>query len=142
MAMRGVSPPRATPLPVLANNKDNGNITVAFRAVIDAPDLRTWVLTAVNDKDNKESKVSINTSNRLHNAEDVAPMRIRAVISCGAKSFILAYFQRVNWPLNNILPWGEVFVCGEVGNIVKEFGLSKAQVSRQLLNYKRERFGF
>ncbi len=44
--------------------------------------------------------------------------------------------------MNNILPRGEVFVCGEIGNIVKEFGLSKAQVSRQLLNYKRERFGF
>ncbi len=57
------------------------------------------------------------------------------------KISLLAHFQRVNWPLNNILPRGEAFVCGEIGNIVKEFGLSKAQVSRQLLNYKRERFG-
>ncbi len=140
--MEGVSPPRSAPPPVLANNKDNGNIAVAFGVVVDAPDSLTQGPTAVNDKDNKESDVSINESNRLHNAEDVAPMRIRVVISCAAKSSLLAYFHRVNRPLNNILPRGEAFVCGEIGNIVKEFGLSKAQVSRQFLSYKREWFGF
>ena len=44
--------------------------------------------------------------------------------------------------MNNVLPRGEAFFGGEIGNIVKEFGLLKAQVSWQLLNYKRERFGF
>jgi hypothetical protein len=44
--------------------------------------------------------------------------------------------------LNNFLPRGEAFFSGELGIIVKEHRLSKAQVSRQLLNFKRERFGF
>ena len=77
-------------------------------------------------------------SNGLHDANNVVPMRTRAVNSHAAKSSLLAYFQRVNWPLNNVLPRGKAFFGGEIGNIVKEFGLSKAQVSRQLLNYKRE----
>ena len=131
MVMEGVSPLLSAP-----------PIAPAFGAVVDAPNLRTQGPTIVNDNDNKEIVVPINKSNRLHNADDVAPMRMRAVVSCAAKSSLLAYFQRVNWPLNNILLRGVVFVCGEIGNIVKEFGLLKAQVSRQLLNYKRERFRF
>ena len=107
MAMEGASPPWSAPQPVLANNKDNGNIAIAFRVVVNSPDSCTQGPTAVNDNDNKESNVSINKSNRLHNAKDVAPMRIRAVISCAAKSSLLAYFQRVNWPLNKILPRGK-----------------------------------
>ena len=74
MAMEGVSPPRSAPLPLLANNEDNGII-------------------AVNDKDNKESDVSINKSNRLHKAKEVAPMRIRVVISCAAKFLFLHIFR-------------------------------------------------
>ena len=64
-------------------------------------------------------------SNGLHNANDVVPMRTRAVISHAAKSSLLAYFQRVNWPLNNVLPRGKAFFGRKIGNIVKEFGLSK-----------------
>ena len=45
---------------MLANNEDNGNITVAFGAVVDAPNLCTQGLTMVNDKDNQESNISIN----------------------------------------------------------------------------------
>ena len=71
---------------MLANNKDNSNIAVAFGAVIDTPDSRTQEPTVVNNKDNKESDISINKSNRLHNTKDIAPMRIWAVISCAAKS--------------------------------------------------------
>ncbi len=52
------------------------------------------------------------------------------------------HFQRVNWPSNNLLPRGEAFFSGELGIIVKEHRLSKAQVLWQLLNYKREWFGF
>ena len=87
---------------MLANNKDNSNIAVAFGAVVDTPDSRTQEPTVVNNKDNKESDISINKSNRLHNTKDIAPMRIWAVISCAAKSSLLAYFQRVN-----ILPRGK-----------------------------------
>jgi hypothetical protein len=99
MAMEEVSLPQSAPPPVLANNKNNVNIAIAFGAVVDAPNLRTQGPTAVNDKDNKESNVSINKRNRLHNAKDVAPMRIQVVISCDTKSSLHAYFQRVNWPL-------------------------------------------
>ena len=100
--MEGMSPPWSAPPPVPENNEDNGDTAVAFGVVVDAPDSRTQGPTVVNDKDNKESNISINKSNRLHNAEDVAPMRIWAVISCAAKSSLLAYFQRVN-----ILPRGK-----------------------------------
>jgi hypothetical protein len=51
VAMEGVSPPRSAPPLVLANNEDNGNIAVAFGAVVDAPDSRTQGPTAVNNKD-------------------------------------------------------------------------------------------
>jgi hypothetical protein len=44
--------------------------------------------------------------------------------------------------LNNILPRGVAFCSGELGIIGKEYCLSKAQVLLQLLNYKREQFGF
>ncbi len=56
-------------------------------------------------------------------------MKTRAAISHATTSSLLAYFQRVNWPLNNILPRGEAFIRGELGNIVNEHGLLKAQVS-------------
>ena len=96
MVMEGVSPLLSAP-----------PIAPAFGAVVDAPNLRTQGPTIVNDNDNKEIVVPINKSNRLHNADDVAPMRMRAVVSCAAKSSLLAYFQRVNWPLNKILPRGK-----------------------------------
>jgi hypothetical protein len=41
-----------------------------------------------------------------------------------------------------ILPRGEAYFSGELGNIVKEHGLTKTQVLQQLLNYKREQFGY
>jgi hypothetical protein len=103
MTMEGVSPPWSAPPPVPANNEDNGNIAIAFGVVVNAPGSRTQGPTTVNNKDNKESNVSINKSDRLHNAKEVAPMRIRTVVSCAAKSSLLAYFHRVIWPLNNFL---------------------------------------
>ena len=66
MAMEGASPPWSAPQPVLANNKDNSNIAIAFGVVVNTPNSCTQGPTAVNDKDNKESNVSINKSNRLH----------------------------------------------------------------------------
>ncbi len=58
-----------------------------------------------------------------------------------AKEKLRAYFIRVNWPLNKVLPKGEGFKSGELGNIVTEFGLLKTQVARQLRNFKDEKYG-
>jgi hypothetical protein len=86
----------------------------------------------------------INTDDGLSSAAMVeeAATRTWAVISQATKSSLLVHFQRVNWPLNNILPRGIAFFSGELGIIVKEHCLSKVQISWQLLNYKREQFRF
>jgi hypothetical protein len=60
-----------------------------------------------------------------------------AVISHAAKLSLRAYFERVGWPLNKVLPRGEAFYSGDLGMIVREHCLIKMQVSRQLLNYKK-----
>ena len=107
--MEGVSPPRSVPPPVPANNEDNGNSAVAVKGIVNALDSfapgPTAVAgpTVVNNKD-------VDESNGSHDAEDVAPMRTRAVIYHAAKPSLLVYFHRVNWPLNNILPRGECFL--------------------------------
>jgi hypothetical protein len=65
-----------------------------------------------------------------------------AVISHAAKLSLRAYFERVGWPLNKVLPRGEAFSSGDLGMIMREHRLVKTQVSQQLLNYKKERYGF
>ncbi len=57
-----------------------------------------------------------------------------AVISHAAKLSLRAYFERVGWPLNKVLPRGEAFSSGDLGMIVREHCLIKTQVSQQLLN--------
>jgi hypothetical protein len=74
--------------------------------------------------------------------DEEAPTRLRVVIPHGAKTSLHTHFKNVNRPLNKILPRGEAYFSGELGNIVKEHGLTKTQVLWQLLNYKRDRFGF
>ena len=59
-----------------------------------------------------------------------------SVISNAAKSYLRAYFEGVNWPLNKALPKGAEFLNGPLGDIMRQFCLVKTQVARQLLNYK------
>ena len=63
-----------------------------------------------------------------------------SVISNTAKSYLRAYFEGVNWPLNKALPKGAEFLNGPLGDITRQFLLVKSQVARQLLNYKKEKF--
>ena len=60
-------------------------------------------------------------------------------IAAEAKSLLHSYFTKWNWPLNKNLPRGKY--DGELQKIVDKFGLAKTQVSRQLNNYKKERYG-
>lgn len=96
------------------------------------------------NKNRDSPLVEIDDGNSLiiDGCDDEMPTRIQGTITRAAKSALLAYFQQVNWPLNKILPRGEAFISGELGYIAKQHCLSKSQVSRQLLNYKKERFGF
>jgi hypothetical protein len=43
-----------------------------------------------------------------------------AAISHAAKLSLWAYFERVGWPLNKVLPSGEAFSMGDLGMIVRE----------------------
>ncbi len=52
-----------------------------------------------------------------------------AVISHAAKLSLRAYFERVGWPLNKVLPRGEAFSSGDLGMIVREHYLIKMHVS-------------
>ncbi len=52
-----------------------------------------------------------------------------AVTSHGAKLSLCAYFERVGWPLNKVLPRGEAFSSGDLGMIVRKHHLIKTQVS-------------
>jgi hypothetical protein len=65
---------------------------------------------------------------------------VPSMISSAAKTILHAYFERVDWPLNKALPRGAEFLNGLLGDIVKQHGLEKAQVARQLLNYKRGKY--
>jgi len=78
----------------------------------------------------------------IDGCDDEMPTRIQGTITRATKSALIAYFQQENWPLNKILPRGEAFISGELGYIAKQHCLSKSHVSRQLLNYKKEHFGF
>ncbi len=46
-----------------------------------------------------------------------------------ARSLLHAHFMSVNWPLNKLLPRGEAFSDGQLGDIVREFHLTGDQVS-------------
>ncbi len=65
---------------------------------------------------------------------------VSSVISSTAKNFLHEFFERVDWPLHKGLPRGAEFFSGPLGDIVKQHGLQKAQVLRQLLNYKRGKY--
>ncbi len=65
---------------------------------------------------------------------------VPSMISSAAKTILRTYFERVDWPLNKALPKGAEFLNGPLGDIVKQHGLEKAQVARQLLNYKRGKY--
>ena len=62
------------------------------------------------------------------------------VISSTAKNILHEFFESVDWPLNKGLPRGAEFFSGPLGDIFKQHGLEKAQVLRQLLNYKRGKY--
>ncbi len=62
------------------------------------------------------------------------------VISSAAKISLRAYFEGANWPLNKALPRGAEFLCGPLGDVVRQYCLKKTQVARQLLNYKKGKF--
>ena len=65
---------------------------------------------------------------------------VSSVISSTAKNILREFFERVDWPLNKGLPRGAEFFSGPLGDIVKQHSLEKAQVSHQLLNYKRGKY--
>ena len=64
----------------------------------------------------------------------------KAPITAAAKSALRAYFIKVDWSRNQLLPKGNDFTKSEVGSIASEFQLVRDQVVRQLANYKKERF--
>jgi hypothetical protein len=63
-----------------------------------------------------------------------------SVISSAAKISLRAYFEGANWLLNKALPRGAEFLCGPLGDIVRQYCLKKMQVARQLQNYKKGKF--
>ena len=68
-------------------------------------------------------------------------MKQRSPITTDAKEASLrAYFISENWPLNRNLPLGEAFNTGALADIMKQFDLNRAQVARQLNNYKKAKY--
>jgi hypothetical protein len=63
-----------------------------------------------------------------------------SVISSTTKISLCGYFEGSNWPLNKALPRGAEFLCGPLGDIVRQYCLKKMQVACQLPNYKRGKF--
>ncbi len=63
-----------------------------------------------------------------------------SIITRAAKTSLHDYFEGVNWPLNKALPRGAEFMCGLLGDIVRQYNLQKTQVVCQLQNYKRGKF--
>ena len=61
-------------------------------------------------------------------------------ITKAARSLLCAHFMSINRPLNKLLPRGEAFSGGQLGDIVREFHLTQDQVSQQLQNYKKEKY--
>ena len=62
-----------------------------------------------------------------------------SVISSAAKISPSVYFEGSYWQLNKALPSGAEFLCGPLGDIVRQYCLKKALVACQLLNYKKEK---
>ncbi len=69
-------------------------------------------------------------------------MAVQTVIFPTETSLLRAYFVSVNWPLNKVLPKGGELLSSDLGVIMRDHGLVKTQVLRQLLNYKKGMFGF
>jgi hypothetical protein len=65
---------------------------------------------------------------------------VSSVISSAAKISLCAYFEGANWLLNKALSRGAEFLCGPLGDIVRQYCLKKKQVVCQLLNYKKGKF--
>jgi hypothetical protein len=65
---------------------------------------------------------------------------VSTVISSAAKISLCAYFEGSAWLLNKTLLRGAEFLCGPLGDIVRQYCLKKMQVARQLLNYKKGKF--
>jgi hypothetical protein len=63
-----------------------------------------------------------------------------SVISSAAKISLCAHFEGSNWLLNKALPRGAEFLCGPLGDIVRQYCLEKMQVACELLNYKKGKF--
>jgi hypothetical protein len=63
-----------------------------------------------------------------------------SVISNAAKISLHVYFEGSDWPLNKALPRAAEFLCGPLGDIVRQYCLEKTQVARQLLNCKKGKF--
>ncbi len=62
------------------------------------------------------------------------------IISSDAKASLQAYFDEKEWPLNRALSRGADFFSGWLGEIVSCYQLTKMQVARQLLNYKKGKY--
>ncbi|KAL9181669.1 hypothetical protein ACHAXT_012012 [Thalassiosira profunda] len=60
-------------------------------------------------------------------------------ITKAAKKAVKDYFAAKNWPLNKDLPRGAF--ADDLQKIATEHGLKRSQVTRQLRNYKKERYG-
>ncbi len=76
-----------------------------------------------------------------NNDDDARTTSKRAsVISSAAKISLRAYFEEADWLLNKALPRGAEFLCGPLGDIMRQYCLKKLQVARQLLNYKKGRY--
>jgi hypothetical protein len=61
------------------------------------------------------------------------------IVTGAAKTSLSDYFG-VNWLLNKALPRGAEFMCGPLGDIVRQYNLQKTQVVCQLHNYKKGKF--
>jgi hypothetical protein len=64
----------------------------------------------------------------------------RAVIFSDAKSSLQAYFEEEEWPLNRAQSREADFFSGQLGEVVTRYQLTKMQVARQLLIYKKGKY--
>ena len=62
-------------------------------------------------------------------------------ITAAEKTRLGSFFFAAQWPLNRKLDTGQKFLGSDVGRIASQLGLNRSQVSRQLLNYKNEKYG-
>ena len=75
----------------------------------------------------------------MQQATDKPKKKTKPITAAGKKA-LRDYFVRMNWPLNRKLPRGENYRSGELGTIAAKHELGRAQVARQLCNYKNERY--